>query len=185
MAVQAQQPPQRSRAAALDRRAHERHEEDGRLLPAVLGRAQRIDVPGDPALRHRLSVLERACRPGSGSNDIGLDRGRGGAGPRRALPARRPARAAGAGQPVVPIEQQQPARAQVGRGLVREIGPLGIRRRRRIGRSRARRCHRFLPARHQRRRQLAAARQLSRRSHAQRVLSAEHQELSRRTPKST
>ena len=35
------------------------------------------------------------------------------------------------------------------------------------------------------RRQRAAARQLSRRSHAQRVLPAEHAQLSRRTPKST
>ena len=35
-------------------------------------------------------------------------------------------------QPVVPIEQQEPARAQVGRGLVREVDALGLHRRRRI-----------------------------------------------------
>ena len=49
----------------------------------------------------------------------------------RPVPARRPARDAGAAEPVVPIEQREPARAEVGRRLVRQVDPLGLHRRRR------------------------------------------------------
>ena len=44
-------------------------------------------LPRDPALRHRLPVLDRTRRPASGSNDIGLDRGAGGGG--RVVPFQR------------------------------------------------------------------------------------------------
>ena len=63
---------------------------------------------------------------GLGSNDIGLDRGQGGGGPRRAFQRVGPKVHAGAGQPVVPLEQREPARAQVGRRLVREVDAVGI-----------------------------------------------------------
>ncbi len=114
---------------------------------------------------------------GLGSNDIGLDRGRRRRRPHRPVPARRPARHAGAGQPVVPIEQQESARAEVGRGLVRQVDPVGLRRRGGIERPRPRRCHRLLPARCRERRGPPAAGQLPRRSHAQRVLPAQHAQL--------
>ena len=57
----------------------------------------------------------------------------------RLVPARRPARAAGAAEPVVPLEQRQPARAQVGRGFVRQVGAVGLHGRGRERRPRARR----------------------------------------------
>ena len=95
--------------------------------------------------------------------------------PRRLVPARRPAGPAGAAEPVVPLEQRQPARAQVGRGFVRQVGAVGLHRRRRERRPRARRRHRLPAARRARRRQRAAARHLPRRSHAQRVLPAAHE----------
>ncbi len=84
---------------------------------------------------------------GLGSNDIGLDRGSGGGGRVVYVPARRAARHARAAQPVVPLEQRQPARAQVGRRLVREVDPLGLHRRRREQRPRARGRHRLPAAR--------------------------------------
>ena len=98
-------------------------------------------------------------------------------GPHRHVPARRPARAAGAAQPVVPIEQSQRARAQVGRGLLRQVGAVGLRGGGRVRRPRARRCDRLLPARRARRRRRPAARQLPRRPLAQRLLPAQHQGL--------
>ena len=44
------------------RRAHRRHAEDRRLLPALLGRAHRQPVPRDPALRYRLPLRHRPRR---------------------------------------------------------------------------------------------------------------------------
>ena len=90
----------------------------------------------------------------------------------RLVPARRSARADGAAEHVVPFEQRQPARAQVGRRLVRQVGALGLRGRGREQRARADRRHRLPAARRHRRRQLAAARHLPGRPDAQRVLSA-------------
>ena len=43
-------------------RAHRRHAEDRRLLPALLGRAHRLAVPRDPEARHRVPVEHRAVR---------------------------------------------------------------------------------------------------------------------------
>ena len=64
---------------------------------------------------------------GLGSNDIGLDRGSGRGGGRLVQFQRvGPRVMLVQAEPVVPIEQQEPARAQVRRGLVREVDPLGI-----------------------------------------------------------
>ena len=52
-------------AAAVDRRPHERHEEARRLLPALLGRAHRIDVPRDLRGSTPTSCSRTACRPAS------------------------------------------------------------------------------------------------------------------------
>ena len=84
-------------------------------------------------------LLNVGLAAGLGSNDIGLDRGEGGGarivsfqrvGPRVLLV-----------QPnfIVPLEQREPARAQVGRGLVRQVGAVGIHGRGRERRPRARR----------------------------------------------
>ena len=84
-------------------------------------------------------LLNLGLAAGLGSNDIGLDRGEGGGarivsfqrvGPRVLLV-----------QPnhVVPLEQREPARAQVGRGLVRQVGAVGIHGRGRKRQPRARR----------------------------------------------
>ena len=71
-------------------------------------------------------LMNTGLAAGLGSNDIGLDRGTGGGAQAGLVPARRPARADGAAEHVVPIEQRQPARAQVGRGLVRQVGAVGL-----------------------------------------------------------
>ena len=114
----------------VDRRTHDGHAEDRRLLPAVLGRAHRFAVHRDPQARHRDPDEHR---PG-GRPRIERHRPRPRHGRRRAarvVPARRPARADGAAEHVVPLQQREPARAQVGRGLVRQVGAVGIRGRRR------------------------------------------------------
>ncbi len=115
---------------------------------------------------------------GLGSNDLGLDRGQGGQGRIVDVPARRSASAAGAAEPVVSLEQQQPARAPFGRGLVRQVGAVGLRGGGRVERPTAGRCHRLLPARRAWRRRRPAARHLPRRQEPQRLLPAEHQGLS-------
>ena len=51
-----------------------------------------------------------------------------------------------------PFQQQESARAQIGRGFVCEVDPVGLRRRRRIERPRPRRCDRLLHARPRERR---------------------------------
>jgi hypothetical protein len=93
-------------AAAIDRRPHERDEEARRLLPAVLGRAHRIDVPRDLPLGLRLPLRQRPVRWPR------LERHRprprpGRRQPHRALRAGRAARHARAAEPEFPIEQQE------------------------------------------------------------------------------
>ena len=80
-------------------------------------------------------------------------------------------------EPVLPLEQRESARAEVGRRLVREVDPLGLHGRRRIGRPRARRRDAVLSARRDGRGRIAAAGHVSRRPDAKRVLSAEHAQL--------
>ena len=59
-------------------------------------------------------LFSNGLSAGLGSNDIGLDRGQGGGS--RIVQFQRVGRKVhdGAGQPVVPLEQQEPSRAQVG-----------------------------------------------------------------------
>ena len=86
-----------------------------------------------PAARHRVPAVDGPVgRPG-------LERPRsrsrpGRPGPHREVPARRSARAAGAAEPVVPLEQRQSARAALGRRLVRQVGAVGLRHRGRVER---------------------------------------------------
>ena len=84
---------------------------------------------------------------GLGSNDIGLDRGQGGPGTRREVPADRAARDDGAAQLHLARQQSEPRRAARRRGRVRQVDPVGLRGRRRDGRPRPRRRDRLLPAR--------------------------------------
>ena len=114
---------------------------------------------------------------GLGSNDIGLDRGQGGGG--RIVQFQR------VGPRVMMVQANQsfrsssknPARTEVGRRLICEIDPVGVRGRGGIGRAFARRCHRLFPARYDGRGKFLAARQLSGRSDPQRILSAEYEGL--------
>ncbi len=184
--VTAQQPAQPQRPAALqsidDRTSG--HEEDRRLLPALLGRAHRLAVPRDLAVRYRLPVLDRAV----GGPRLERHRPRPRPGrrrPHRPVPAHGPARDAGAGQPVVPIEQQEPARAQVGRRFVRQVDPVGLRRRGRIERPRAGRRDRLLPARRDRTRPARCGRATTASIARAARSTCPTPATSRRTPKST
>ena len=98
-------------------------------------RSTGTSAPDRCSSRSRASTPSSCSRPGwppvSARTTSASIAASGGGGAHRLVPARRPARAAGAGEPVVPLEQRQPARAQVGRGLVREIGAVGLHGRRR------------------------------------------------------
>ena len=159
---------------SLSKTAPVGHAETRWLLPDLLGR-------GTGGMFLEISrfdtdfLFSNGLSAGLGSNDIGLDRGSAAAADGWSSSSVSARRDAGAGEPVVPLEQQEPARTQVRRGLVREVDPVGIHRRRRIERPRAGGRHRFLPARHERGQRSAG--QLPRRSHAQRVLPAQHTQL--------
>ncbi len=99
-------------------------------FPALLGRARGHDAARDSAARHRVPVVHRPVgRPRVERHRARSRPGR--AGTHREVPARGPARDARAGQPVVPLEQPERARAQVGGRLVRQVDPVGLRGRRR------------------------------------------------------
>ena len=114
---------------------------------------------------------------GLGSNDIGLDRGQGGQG--RIVTFQR------VGPRVMLVQANQSFRSSSKNPLERKSVEdsfaksvlWGFTVAAESSGTRAGRRHRLLPARHPRRRQRAAARHLPRRSHAQRVLPAEHEEL--------
>ena len=141
----------------LDRRSHHRHEEDRRLLPALLGRAGGrlfLEVPKlDTEVLHSTGF-----GTGLGSNDIGLDRG--------ALAGSRIVKFERVGPRVLMVQPNYQFRATSNerrgsarrRRRVRAVGALGLPDRRRQRRPRARRRHRLPPARRQRRGRPAAAR---------------------------
>ncbi len=143
----AQQPaPAGGRTHAVDRRAHRRHAEDRRLLPALLGRAHRIDVPRDPAVRHRVPVLDRPVgRPR-------LERHRPRSRPGRRRPRRRSSSASARAccwcSPTSRSARAARTRSSASRSRTRSrsrscgASPSPPNRR-----PRARRRHRFLPAR--------------------------------------
>ena len=118
---------------------------------------------------------------GLGSNDIGLDRGQEGAG--RIVLFQRVGPKVLLMQPNESFRSSStnPAEEPLGGRFVRQIGPVGIHRRRRNQRPRAGGRHRFRPARRPRRGQLSASGNLSRRSHAQRL----YMERTKAFPKNT
>ena len=122
---------------------------------------------------------------GLGSNDIGLDRGAGGGG--RIVSSSASARASCSCSATSRSARAARIRSSASRSRIRSPSRCcgASRSPAESERPRAGRRDRLLPARRARRRQRAAARHLPRRSHAQRVLSAEHEGISRRTPKST
>ena len=137
-----------ARPVAVDRRPHHRHAEDRRLLPALLGRAHRIDVPRDPALRHRVPVLDRPRRPASARTTSASTAAQGGGG--RIVQFQR------VGPRVLLVQPNQSFRSSSTNPLERKSVEdsfaksvlWGFAVAAEIGRPRARRCHRLLPARH-------------------------------------
>ncbi len=143
-----------------------------------------IDVPRNSDGFDSDFLLSTGLAAGLGSNDIGLDRGQGGQG--RVVSFQR------VGPKVLLVQGNEsfrstspnPAeRKSVEDSFAKSIlwgFTVGGRKQR----ARARRRDRFPAARRPRRGQRAASRHLSRRSHAQRVLHAAHEGVSRRTPRS-
>ena len=84
-------PVDRRRAPPACRRSTATSRSTGTSAPARCSSKSRGSTPS--------SCSRPASPPGLGSNDIGLDRGAGGGGAHRRVPARRPARAAGAAEP--------------------------------------------------------------------------------------
>ena len=142
----AQQAPRAAAPPSIDERTAGMQKIDG-YFPLYWDERTGIAVPRDPALRHRVPVSPPASPPASARTTSASIAAAAAAARIVLVPARRPARAAGAAEPVVPLEQREPARAQVGRGLVREVDAVGLHRRRGKQRPRAGRRHRFPPAR--------------------------------------
>ena len=174
-AAAADRPPA---AARVDRRPHGRHAEDRRLLPALLGRAHGSAVPRDPAVRHRVPVHHRP----RGRPRIERHRSRSRSGRRRARSCSSSA-----------SDRASCSCSRTSRSDLSSANPLerksvedsfaksvlwGFTVAAESERPRARGRDRIPAARRHRRRQRAAARQLPRRSRAQRLLHAAHEGVS-------
>ena len=178
--------PARAAAAAIptveDRIS--RPEEDRRLLPALLGRAHRLDAARDPAVRHRVPVLDRPVggarlerprarsRPGRQGRIVQFQR----VGPRVMLVQGNQSFRSSSQNPLERKSVEDSFAKSVLWGFTVAAESNG---------ARAGRRHRLPAARRAWRRRRPASRHLPRRPHAQRVLPAQHQELPEEHRRST